>query len=252
MTVSALGPPYVNPPIEEGLCQVTFAQPLKWSVATPGRLHEALKEAYPAEPDAQDQVAASLQLPPNEAGPTFAFNRGPQRFIFKDESGSRLLIASPLTISVNSLRPYEGWENLRVRFRAALESVASIGDLAPVAQVSLRYINRIPFTLPRFDSDTYFNLHVRTAEQGLAAFTGFLHRVESVLTDGLTRVTSTFATVDAPEGQVAFLLDLDFRRPCPENLTDLNGIVAIADELKAQENQEFEDSITDETRKLFQ
>ena len=51
---------------------------------------------------------------------------------------------------------------------------------------------------------------------------------------------------------MAFLLDLELRRPCPDNLTSLDAIVAVADGLKAKENQEFEDSITDAARKLFQ
>lgn len=251
MTTSVKGPPYPNPPIEEGLCQVTFSEPLRWSVATPGRLHEALKAGYPLEPEAQDQVAASLQVPANEAGPTFAFNRGPQRFIYKDETGARLLVASPLTASVNSLRPYEGWNGLRTRLRAALETVSQVATLPPIVQVSLRYINRIVIPEPRFNSDDYFNLKVQTAQGGKASFAGFLYRVESVLTDQVTRVTSTFATVDAPAGQASFLLDLDFRRSGLA-LADLDDIVAVADDLKAKENREFEDSITDETRKYFQ
>lgn len=250
MTAPGQSHRYANPPIEEGLCQITFAQPLPWSVATPGRLHEALKGAYPAEPEAQDQVAASLQLPPNEAGPTFAFNRGPQRFVFKDESGTRLLIASSHTLSVNSLRPYEGWDSLRVRLREALETVTRVTGAQPVGEVSLRYINRIVVREPRFDSDTYFHLRVRTAENGHASFAGFLHRVESVLTDGVTHVTSTFATIDAPPEENAFLLDLDFRRP-NVGLMDPSSILEIADELKARENAEFESSITDATRELF-
>jgi uncharacterized protein (TIGR04255 family) len=251
VTASGQGHRYDNPPIEEGLCQVAFTQPLAWSVATPGRLHEALKDAYPAEPEAQDQVAASLQLPPNDVGPTFAFNRGPQRFIYKDQSGTRLLVASSQTLSVSSLRPYEGWNKLRIRFREALETLTKVTGVQSVTQVSLRYINRILVSDPRLDTDRYFHLRVQTAENGRASFAGFLHRVESILTDGVTRVTSTFATIDAPPEQNAFLLDLDFRRP-DLSLTDPDSILEIADDLKAKENAEFESSITDETRKLFQ
>ncbi len=250
MAAGSPHPSYPNPPIEEGLCQVAFSEPLAWSVATPGRLHEALKASYPAEPDTQDEVAASLQLPPNQAGPTFAFNRGPQRFVFKDESGTRLLIANPHTLSVNSLRPYEGWQALRVRLLEALRTVMAVTGPQPMAQVSLRYINKIVVDESYLDSDHYFNLHVRTAEEGRAPFFGFMHRVESVLTDSVTHVTSTFATLQAaPEGS-AFLLDLDFRRP-GLSLNQPEEVVAVADELKAQENREFESCITDKTRELF-
>jgi uncharacterized protein (TIGR04255 family) len=243
-------PHYANPPVEEGLCQVQFSAPLAWSVATPGQLFEAVRHAYPADPEAQDQLAASFQV--QNASPTLALNRGAQRYIYKDETATRLLIASPTTLSVNSLRPYEGWSALRQRLHEAMSSLASVLPLPSISQVSLRYVNRIVVpTKAGVDTDDYFNLTVRTAEQGRASFVGFMHRVESILTDESTRVISTFATIEAPEDQVHFLLDLEFRSSnLPETAT-VDDVLSVADDLKLKENAEFESCLTDKARGLF-
>lgn len=241
---------YPNPPIEEALCQVTFAEKLAWSVATPGLLFEALRKEYPQEPQAQDQIQASLQIQGESQGPSFALNRGSQRFVYKDETGKRLILVSPETLSVNSLRPYEGWPNLRNRFQQALELLGSVLEMKPVAKVGLRYINRIVMPLAA-DTDDYFDIVVRTAEQNAATFVNFMHRVESVLSDMQTRVVSTFATLQesTPDAQ-QILLDYDFTR---ENLstTDIQELLDIADDLKLKENREFESSIKDKARELF-
>jgi uncharacterized protein (TIGR04255 family) len=242
---------YPNPPIEEGLCQVRFAEPLTWSVATPGVLFEKLRDRYSAEPEAQEQVGATLQVGAEAPTPTFAVNRGPQRFIYKNPEGTRLLIANPHTFSVNSLRPYEDWENLRVRFRNGLETLRSVLPIPPVTEVTLRYVNRIFIPDPAADTDEYFNISVRTPEEGRAFYAGFVLRVEAILTDNVTRALSTFATIDTQPTGHNYLLDLEFRR-LNLSLTDLDEIVAVADELKLKENAEFEGSITDKTRGLFQ
>lgn len=239
---------YPNPPIEEGLCQLTFAEPLAWNVATPGLLFEALRSDYPQIPEGQEQIAASMEI--EGGGPSFSLNRGLLRYVYKDTTGVRLVVASPTTFSVNSLRPYEGWPSLRARLEAALGCLRSVVEIKPVAQVSLRYVNRIVIPLSVVNTDDYFDLSVHTAEQARATYVGFLHRVESVLTDDVTRVTSTFASLESPPSETHFLLDLDFRRP-GLSTADLSEVLVIADDLKVKENLEFESCITERARELF-
>lgn len=241
---------YPNPPIEEALCQVSFAEPLSWSVATPGLLFEVLRDRYPEEPEAQEQVAASLQLVEEAQAANIAFNRGPLRYVYKDKTRTRLVVVSPTSCSVNSLRPYEGWPALRQRLAEALRDLWELTGVQPVAQVSLRYINRIVLPPGRADTDDYFNLVVRTAEEGRADFNGFMHRVESALTDGATLAASTFASMQPEPSGTPFLLDLEFRRPNLA-LDELEDILDVADDLKGKENREFESSIKDPARSLF-
>ena len=239
---------YPNPPIAEALCQVTFARPLAWSVATPGLLWERLRDDYPTEPEAQDQISASVQT--GDDNPNVALNRGEQRFIYRDEERQRLVVANRTFISANSLPPHEGWPALRGRLEAAIRALGDTVTLQPVERVGLRYINRVVVPGPEINTDDYFNIGIRTARQGDAPFQSFMHRVESIL-DPTTIIMSTFATLKpADDTNIPFLLDFDLMRVGLDT-TDLAEILKAADELHYAEHQEFESAITDETRKLF-
>jgi uncharacterized protein (TIGR04255 family) len=243
---------YPNPPIEEGLCQFTFSEPLPWNVATPGLLFNRLRSEYAADPEEQLQMQASFESTPEAAGgANFAMNRGGSRYIYRDPSRTRLLVINSELMSVNSLKPYEGWDKLKVRLERGISQVSELISIPRIAKISLRYINRIVIGGDgAIDTDNYFTIPIHSGDEGKAALASFIHRVQSRFTDGRTVVTSTFATVDAAMGGRSFLLDLEFQRNYEEPIT-VEVAVREADELKAMENAEFETCITDETRKLF-
>lgn len=239
---------YVNPPIEEAVCQVTFAFPIQWNVAIPGLVYERLRPDYPADPEAQRPVQAALQ--PGDAGASFSLTGGPERYVYKDSSGVRLVVMGQDNLSVNCLRPYEGWPGLKARLERVLSLVSEVVTLPPVRRVENRYINRIVLPSGPLNTDDYFTTPVRTAENGGASFRRFVNQVESLLSDGATSVVSTFASLEpTPEG-LPFLLDLNVIRE-GLSLTTTDEILNAAEALKNIENLEFESWITDATRGLF-
>lgn len=241
---------YANPPIEEALCQVVFKERLAWSVATPGKLFDALESDYPHEPEAQEQLEATLQVQPAHNNPAnLALSRKDLRYVYQDDTKKRLLLINAQNLSVNSLRPYETWPVLRERLRRALHAVDQVTSLKRISQISLRYINRVIIPSAAIDTDDYFSMRVQTANGGKAPFRAFIHRIESVLEPGTLAVT-TFATTQTEDPGSAFLLDLDFQRPGLD-LESVDEVLAVADELKELENREFETLITDKTRELF-
>lgn len=243
---------YSNPPIEEALCQVLFQEPLAWSVATPGKLLDALEGSYPDEPEVQEQLEAAIQLQPAHNNPAnVALSRKDQRYVYRDSSKTKLLLVNANQLSVNSTRPYEGWPQLRQRLADALQAVNRITPLKPIQQVSLRYINRIVLPAGQIDSDDYFNIRVHTADSGKTSFRAFLNRVESMFeAEGVVAIT-TFATLQSQEAESPFLLDLDFQHP-NISLTAVEEVLAVADGLNRLETREFENLIKDKTRELFQ
>lgn len=244
------GVDYPKPPIEEALCSVTFSPPLTWSVATPGQLFEKIKDHYPQPPEGQEQMQAQLQLVSPQALNGITLNSTGQRFIYKDPSGTKLLIAGQNAVSVHSLRPYEGWPALRERLRLALDSVHAVTPLTTATMISLHFINKIVMPHPMVNTDDFFNITVRTAEEGKATFAGFIQRTESRLTDGVTRAIETFATLPSSGDTTEFLLDLDFQRH-DLTLDEVDGVLIVADQIKVQENMEFESCLKEPTRALF-
>lgn len=240
---------YANPPVAEAICQVSFASPVKWSVASPGLLFKEIESEYPTAPEGQDQFQARIAT--GEQGGLSLSQTGVQRFIYANEDSSRRLTANGLQISVNALQPYEKWPEFRLRFRRGLAQYSTaVGPFEP-STVSLRYINRIVVPDTRFDTSEYLTIPVASAHQPGSSVTGFMSRSESILGDGATRLTITFATLQPDqEDTSALLLDIEVVRDVAHD-ADLDALETVADELHTIENIEFESSITEKCRGLF-
>jgi len=242
---------YPNPPIVEGVVQFNFMQPIAWNVATPGRVFERLRDAYPTDPEQQGVLQAAFNVNPEDnVLPNFTLTQDSQRVIYKDESQTRLLVLNNRMFSVNSLRPYEGWESLAARMTAAIEALQGTLSLPLINEVSVRYINQI--SVPRSQRiEDYFNYEIRTARSGASYLSNFVHRVESVLPDQVTTAGTTFASAQPGTEEIyPILLDIEFKRALTEgHLVDTAVDVAV--DLKQLENAEFESVITDNARGLF-
>ena len=241
---------YPNPPIVEGLVQFNFAQPIAWNVATPGRIFERIRDAYPTDPETIGQLQAAFNAQPPSGVPDFTITQGSQRVVYKDQSGTRLLVVNDRSFSVNSLRPYEGWESLANRMTDAIAALQDVLDMPNIGEVTVRYVNQI--SIPRGgQTEEYFAYEIRTARSGASYLNNFVIRVESSLPDGITQAGTTFASAQPQSEQVfPIILDIEFKRQLGEGVP-ISDAVNVAVELKQLENSEFESVITDNTRELF-
>jgi uncharacterized protein (TIGR04255 family) len=125
---------------------------------------------------------------------------------------------------------------------------------AAFSEVTTRYINRIVIESIGFDLSDYFNYWA--AENALPVpfegnITGFFYRTAaSTRASPPQSLALTFASIDAPKGSAAFILDIDITQKLggPSSAEEaIEQLVA----LKAFENEIFESLITDKCRDLF-
>lgn len=228
-----------------------FSQALQpWSVATPGRIFEKISDAYPLEPEIQQQLQASFQAD-FEQGPatTFALNQGQQRILYKSSDSSKLVMAAQDHLAASSLEPYEGWASFSDRFRQAVTDVGEVVTLPKVEQMSVRYLNRIVIPGERIDTDDYFLIPIKSASDGRSAVTGFVNRVESALDDS-TKLQRTFASLEFQSDQIVLLLDIEVIRTFSKKIL-VGKMGGHFEALRKIKNDEFENSITDKARELF-
>lgn len=244
---------YSSPPVVEAICQVTFAEPVPWSVATPGLLFSAIQSEYPAQPEAQSPVEATFRSNPSSADQTeVLLNQGTQRFVFADATQSRRLVANHSCLSVNALPPYETWPHLVDRFRTALERFQEAVTPFVPAMLSLRYINQIKIPLTAFMPDEYFNIPVLVVHQPNAALFSFLSRAQARDTETKIQTTVTFGSIQHPvDDESAFVLDIELQAPVPNEFS-VDELIKTIDDLHRLENHEFESSITERCRELFE
>ena len=245
---------YKNPPIEEALVEFRFEPSQEWDLTMPGRLHGELREAYRGKPRQQNVVQASLVAQQGQA-PNFAVREGLGKVQLVTDDASRLVAIGPDVLSVHMLRPYQrdeegsGWDEFRPRIVEALSAYWDVAEPNGVQRIGLRYINKVVIPESIGEVARYLKAAHPSVEGLPEQLGGFVGRVEYVYPDDLRLVVS-HATVEAPESQVAFLMDIDLIWQSNEAV-DKDRALAIADDLRARERDVFEALITDDARSLF-
>ncbi|OBC03023.1 hypothetical protein A5782_00465 [Mycobacterium sp. 852002-40037_SCH5390672] len=235
---------YAKPPVVEVICQVTFDEAVPWSVATPGVLFQALKDEYPADPTVMGAIRTTIN---SAQGGEIVVDPQAARFLFSNREQNRRLVANGTCLSVNALPPYEEWPNVVARFENAATAFRdAVADFTPVS-ASLRYINRIVIPEPSLNVSDYFTIPIVEAHRE-SAIQGFITRSQILLPAESAQLTITFGSHEHDvDTESAFLLDIEVSAP-----TNTGDVMSTMEMLHAIENVEFESSITNKCRELFQ
>jgi uncharacterized protein (TIGR04255 family) len=155
-------------------------------------------------------------------------------------------------VSVHGLPPYEGWESLEARL---FEAVGKLEEFASppsgrFTAIGLRYINRVEIPESSVDFADWLTVAFVLPPGLPQTMAGFLDRVDAVYPDGLTRISFTWASTEAPPGSSAFVLDLDLTR-ADETGMSLEEAKSVIADLKFKEGQAFEGLLKDSLRKVF-
>ena len=210
------------------------------NAAIPGQLYERLRSEYPT--DIQTEIQVQMPVGSTDAGPSLV--RPAARYIFASDAVNRKLILSSSTLTVNALPPYEGWENLLARFESAASALFDARPELSANALSIRYINRVTIPEQSINTDDYFTIPVRTAEEGTAPFTAISIAVQSSLGDDERSIscTTTFASGEASKAGLVFTIDIELSRALADSDPKRPGDDwdEILDDLHKRENQEFE------------
>lgn len=244
---------YEKPPVVEAIASLKWAEPVRWSVTTPGLLYDALREAYPEEPQAHGTIQTTVEPGGNGSAPGFQLVAGPPRMRYSSDGGSRLVLASAQDFAAHGLEPYEGWESLEARLFHATELASDVlgtSGSPAVAGVGLRYINRVEIPTVPVRFEDYLTITIGFPEGFPPQIGAFLDRTTMSYDDLPLTLTLTWASVDAPEGSSAFVLDLDYLYECPSP-TSVEEARAILNEVKLRESVAFEALLQDRLREMF-
>lgn len=245
---------YRNPPIDEAICQFTYANPITWDADIPRRLFLHLKNRYPALPSQQQLLQANLTSPVAVNPPDLSVVPT-ERFVFLSEDGTKRLSVSPHAIGFHQAKPYESFkESLLPRIVEQLPEVLdSLGCEGNFNRVSVRYINRIIVDLPSIDIQEYFNYPDSSSflpEPFQNTLSAFFYRTVTKPKDQLDELAVTFGSASSPKDSVAFILDIDIAHSF-ENPADVTEAIEQVKSLRELENSVFESLITDKCRELF-
>jgi len=197
---------YLNPPIQEAICEIHFAveQPL-----TPNKL-EQLKPRWAAEyPNQSINEEKGVHLQMGAEGVRIDENMLGKRLICRTKDGTRLAQLSGRFLAVNQLQPYPGWEErYRDTILARLSDVESELGAMPIRRTGLRYINRIELPENPVKWENWFNFALPFPKLEKSLLSNFQMHFEQILPDEQKLVVHC---VSLPQsGDLSFvILDLD-------------------------------------------
>jgi uncharacterized protein (TIGR04255 family) len=240
-------PKYLNPPIQETICEVHFnlANPL--TLKNIESLKDIWSKEYPEQKIVQERNV-EFHISP-EGIQTQEGDLG-HRLICKSADGKRLVQLSGFFYAANQLRPYPGWDaSFRdTILRRSKDVQEKIGPL-DFKRVGLRYINRIDVPQVPLVWEEWFQLKLpvpKLAGSTEGEFQMQFHRTLPADRRFITKV----ATLASPDGKVSpVILDLDLIwEGRSKELTELGSIL---EQVHGPHRLVFEGYLSDKIRKLF-
>lgn len=244
---------YLRPPIEEAICDFTFAfgdahEPKTIDFTLPGKLqsHELLKEEYTGE--VRSQNVQSIVANANQ--PAVSLQNSLFRIQLTTPDAKRIVSVGPVNLSISVLKPYEGWTRFQPRIERVLAAYFDIARPVSLVRLGIRYINRIVVPKSNAIAAEYLTSpDTHHAEFG-GSLVGFMNRSEYVLAQ-FERIIITQATLQPVDvGTTEFLLDIDVVWDS-QPLQNVTEIIGMAQRLHKVEGEIFERLITDNSRALF-
>ena len=165
---------YVRPPIEEALCEFTFA-PLspQFDFSLPGRLQlrNSMRE-YSGAPRTQN--IQTIVTGANQ--PHFAVQNALFRIQLPTVDGTRMVAVGANVLAVTVLRPYDGWPNFRPRIEAALAAYREVTPVSPAVRIGVRYVNRMVVPHPDVKPASFLKGLPEETQIADSSLTGFMQR----------------------------------------------------------------------------
>ena len=250
---------YKNPPIQEAICEFTFAPTVpEWDLAIPGKLQLQKELAEYSEPSRQ-QYVQTVAANQTKGQPDFALSNTLFRVHLPRKDGKALLSIGANVLGVIVMKPYPGWdEDFRARIVNALNVYTKITGQSVVKRIGIRYINRLIFPVVGASGASKFLSIVQTEisattpteakVQGRLAAINTRHEFETA--DGF-KIYITHATIDPTTPKTSeYLLDID--AVCDSHTLDgVDKITPVMDKLHDIQGGIFEALITEEARNLF-
>jgi uncharacterized protein (TIGR04255 family) len=241
-----VGERYVKPPIEEVVCEIHFADPKEWDITLPGRVYDKLRLNYPNKPQ---------PLPGDAAAIGAAMAAHLPRALLSSKDGTRQFRLLEHAVSFHHIGPYPGWDAFSSRIREELTAFLKIAQPKTVAQIEVRFRNKILIPRQSVLLQDYFTIGTTIPHGIPTRLISYVTGFRAAYEDDPKNVLSLAFTTSPPErgarNSVVATLDIAASKIQMDDRADLRGIINVLQDLKMKTENVFERLITDHTRALF-
>ena len=240
---------YKSPPIVEALCGIRFDPGPSWDLTIPGKLQlqKGIEEFYTGTRQ-QSVIETSVHAPQGQK-PNVEVREALARVQLLSEDGTRLISVGPDILSVNTLKPYDSWEDFKPRIESVLKAYYTVAKPKGINRIGVRYINRISIKKADAKINEYFQSNPFESAALPNTINTFMSRVEYEYEDGV-KLILTHAKQPSDSSDSDFLLDLDVIWD-KGHINELKKAMDVIEDLHTREGDAFEAMITDQARALF-
>jgi uncharacterized protein (TIGR04255 family) len=193
-----------------------------------------------------------MQVSESQVGPAVTIKATPT-VRFSNDAETRLVVVGDGLLSIHMIGDYPGWEEFEERIHEGLRAYTESTEVLSIQRIGIRYINRLEFEGRQIELKDFFTHPPEVPPGSDLAIGDFLLRMEMGVPGRPERVVQTFGSMQAPEGQLAILLDIDVTRDWAREGDSLNTDEAMThvQNLRDVERRIFEALITEKLRKRF-
>ncbi len=239
---------YENPPIIEALCEFRFAPSQQWDITIPGILYQQIRESFPIK---KQKKGFGIGLKPTEEGVEVA-NIPPQPpMMFYSEDERSLVQIQENVMTINQLRPYCGWDELKPVIIENLKKYCEVAKPKGFNQIILRYINKIDIPKKNIELEDYFQYYPFLPKDLPQTLGKFNVKIEIPYEEQRDLLVLILAAVppEKPDS-IPIILDLIYIMITPESI----AIEDVEDWMNTAHDriiEAFEACITDKSREIF-
>lgn len=240
---------YAKPPLVEAVVEFRFSGGEAWSESTFILLNERFSVEYSGQP----RVTGQLQLDATVDGKevTTSAKHTPHAVLFCSADGAKAVGVGDNLLSIHALAPYPGWDRFLARVRAAFELYVGVVKPTGISRVAVRYIDRITLPEKAGALADYFVV-MPPKPRSMFPFLSAFHIVLQTFDQDENIAMLTLSSSEPDDtGSTVVLYDLNLVRDFPEQ-EPLDRWEQHAEALHQRQKDIFEESITDQMRKLFQ
>lgn len=239
MAVTNSHPTFVNPTIQEAICELHFrlSGDQRWKPDYPAIYFQAIQGEFPNfEPVAHTAMQMRIGVDGIEQSLTSQV-----RTRYRHGMRSMLLQLSDNLLVINELRPYVGWRQMQADVLAAWHALRSTIPVASIERIGLRYINRVLRSEPEESPSLWLRPGPFVPAAVLSFSTTFSSRVAASL-NASSRAIVQVSTID--EDPLIFMFDIDCILEREIDLEE-QALVAALDELHSAVWDIFDNARTD-------
>lgn len=240
---------YLKPPLVEAVCNIHFSSN-EWDWTIPGLIYQKIQADFPKKREVK-KVEFEFNPENIPSQPPIVQPAALHLLQFRREDETALVQVGLNTLVVNYLTPYPGWTSYRPLIQQMLDTYWDVAKPQQIIRVGLRFINRIEFSSPGINLDTYFNFKPTIPAEIPQSFQNLFMRMEIPHAENRLLIMIFGTTPDIKLDKPTFVLDLD-HVTAPSSGAKYDEVVETIETAHDEIEKAFEASITDDLRAMFE